>query len=766
MRYEIAGFAGTLMQNQCSTAGARLQSVMDFHLSIADGTYRNLVEQIRKAKASGENTRPLKDRLPLYVVAGDVTGRRKLETVKGLTGLGNVDIDGLTAGECDDVMANVGAYPWIVEAHRSCSGLGVHLIVALGVIAGYDLTAEDGRQAYQKEYRRRYAMVARKVEEIFGVKVDEQCKDCLRGIYPSYDTQAYIRPANEVECFEYEDEAYEAVHNSALITQHSELITHNSAPMTHTSDLLSSVNLDYVIRHLQYNQYKPSKRHAWWIGFSQYLRSKGVERTMLPAYQKMMEMTLRSKGLVRGDDPLRRSSTEVCEAMDWGYEHSDVAMPDADTSSDGSSAHMIDDTPDDSDLLAMLPHALPLGLKESLYGVDDKYKLPILGALMPVCMTYATDVSFEYCDGRRQRLNGMAVIFGRQSSGKSTVANVINIWKQPMMEADMRVRIMEDEYKTLMRTRKQNEKLPPPPSESITEVPFTISCSTLLKRLKQSGGRHLYSFAEEIDTMNKTNRSGAWAEKRDVYRLGFDNGMWGQDYNSDMAESGMANVAYNWSVLGTLGAVMRFFSGESIESGLAGRILFGMMPSESYEYMPQFKEHREQDKEAIRKAIERLKAAKGDIDVPRLRKRMTKWCNSKADEARKTGDAVLDTFRKRSAVIGFRCGVVYHILEAKPDESNSCLQFAEVMSEYTLKYQCLLFSKKMTDTAAQLADCTGGYASKNKSLFDMLPEDFTYDMLRALRPSSSKNALRTMVCRWKSQGRIKEVKANQWHKIG
>ena len=35
---------------------------------------------------------------------------------------------------------------------------------------------------------------------------------------------------------------------------------------------------------------------------------------------------------------------------------------------------------------------LPIGLKESLQGVPDKVKMPILCGVMPLAMAYATDV--------------------------------------------------------------------------------------------------------------------------------------------------------------------------------------------------------------------------------------------------------------------------------------------------------------------------------------------------------------------------------------
>ena len=428
------------------------------------------------------------------------------------------------------------------------------------------------------------------------------------------------------------------------------------------------------------------------------------------------------------------------------------------------------DDPHDEEFLARLPK-LPIGLKESLVGVPDKVKMPIIAALMPLAMSYATDVEVQYCDGKRHRLNCMAIIFGRQASGKSSVKDVIDIWKGPMKEADSRARAAEDEFKKLRKNRKANEKLPEEPHAPIIEVPITISCSTLLKRMKNALGKHLFSFGEELDTLRKTNGAGSWSSKYDVYRLSFDNGEWGQDYNSDQAESGVVDVAYNWTVLGTRGAVLKCFKNDNVENGMSGRVLFAKMPSRKYEHMPSYGQQAAKDEEAIRRAVYILSNCHGFVDTPKLRKVVQDWCDARADEASRIQDDVLDTFRKRAAVIGFRCGVVFHLLQTgamsvipgAAKESRSCTDFAIVMAEYALKYQCELFGSQLLEANTTISDT--GYKTRNKSLFDELPAEFSFDEVRAARPDTRDNTLRVMIYTWKREGRILPIAPNQWKKI-
>ena len=185
--------------------------------------------------------------------------------------------------------------------------------------------------------------------------------------------------------------------------------------------------------------------------------------------------------------------------------------------------------------------ALPIGLKESLVGVPVSMHMPVLCGIMPICGAYADGVEVEYCDGNVHRLGLMAIIHGEQASNKSVVKNAIDVWKRQFDEEDALARKREEEWKERKkgRGRKANEKAPEDPHVLIRQVPVTVSCSTLLKRFKNSGGHTLYSFGEELDTLRKTNGAGSWSSKYDIYRLSFDRGEWGQDYNSDAAESGV-----------------------------------------------------------------------------------------------------------------------------------------------------------------------------------------------------------------------------------
>ncbi len=409
--------------------------------------------------------------------------------------------------------------------------------------------------------------------------------------------------------------------------------------------------------------------------------------------------------------------------------------------------------------------SLPIGLKESLVGVPVSMHMPTLVGLMPICGAYADGVEVEYCDGNIHRLGLMAIIRGEQASNKSVVKNAIDIWKRQFDEEDALARKREEEWKERKKGRKANEKAPEDPHVLIRMVPVTVSCSTLLKRFKNSNGHTLYSFGEELDTLRKTNGAGSWSSKYDIYRLSFDNGEWGQDYNSDAAESGVVKVAYNWTMLGTNGALRKCFKSDNIENGLSSRVMLAEMPDSSFSKMPKFGKRSAEDEARIQEAVTRLRSFTGLIDVPRLRKAIEAWVEEKRVEAAKDIDHVKDTYRKRAAVIGFRCGVIFHLLSGAKKESKACLDFALMMAEYCLQQQMKAFGEALESQFVDARDECVRYGS-NHSIFDQLAPAFTMDDLRSLkRGFCSEAGLRKIISRWYRDHWIEKTDKTHWSKV-
>ena len=410
---------------------------------------------------------------------------------------------------------------------------------------------------------------------------------------------------------------------------------------------------------------------------------------------------------------------------------------------------------------------LPIGLKESLVGVPPKMHMPVLCSVLPLAAAYADQVEVRYCDGEMQKLGMMSIIHGEQASGKSVCKHAINVWLRQLDEEDELARQREDEWHEKKKARKANEKAPDDPKVLIRVVPITISCSTLLKRLKNSRGHTLFSFGEELDTLRKTNGAGSWSSKYDIYRLAFDpiDSKWGQDYNSDQAESGVVRVAYNWTMLGTDGAVRKCFRNDNIENGLSSRMLLAEMPDTAFAKMPKYRRRTTDDEGRIQDAVRRLRSYNGFVDTPKLRHAIENWCEEKRIEAAKDIDHVKDVYRRRAAVIGFRCGVIFHLLTGNIKESKACTDFAVMMAQYSMEQQIRTFGNVLQNQYVDAEQESRRY-SCNRSIFDQLPPTFTVDDVAALKSKSvSRNAIVKIISRWNVDGWVEKIDASHWSKI-
>ena len=179
--------------------------------------------------------------------------------------------------------------------------------------------------------------------------------------------------------------------------------------------------------------------------------------------------------------------------------------------------------------------------------------------------------------------------------------------------------------------------------------------------------------------------------------------------------------------------------------------------------MPKFGKRSPGDEARIQEAVTKLRTYSGFVDTPRLRKAIDRWVEEKRVEAAKDIDRVKDTYRKRAAVIGFRCGVVFRLLEGK--ESNKCLDFALMMAEYCLQQQIAAFGEALQNQYVDARSECQRYGS-NHSVYDQLPPTFTMGDLRALkRGLCGEAALRKIISRWYRDHWIEKTAKAHWRKI-
>ena len=380
--------------------------------------------------------------------------------------------------------------------------------------------------------------------------------------------------------------------------------------------------------------------------------------------------------------------------------------------------------------------------------------LPILGAL-------ATRVRFQYLDKQEHSFSFMSCITAPAATGKSFIRKPVNLLLTPIDRQDEIERRKEEEYKDALRAAKNSKMQPTNPRACPRNNGINVSIAKLLQLLAYSDGKHLVGIGEEIDTLVKSERAGVWSQKSDIYRLGFDNAKYGQNYMSDNSFSANVPVFYNLLLTGTPGGMYRFF--KDVEDGLVTRFCFAQLPDMFGSDIPTFENYTVAEEEEIIDIAETLNKASGTIACSHVGVRIRRWLNDKRELAIREDSRAIDTLRKRAAVIGYRAGMLAYLL-------NECVytkevgQFTSWVAEYVFQNQMELFGSKFEEVAQSQIRVKEN-RSQVVSLLQALPQQFTRNELMALRARNGQSTRVDMVIsRWRSSGFITQVDKNTYKK--
>lgn len=419
-----------------------------------------------------------------------------------------------------------------------------------------------------------------------------------------------------------------------------------------------------------------------------------------------------------------------------------------------------------------IPDDLPEDIKLILSKYPDSFQAPVLATLPSLMGTLATNLRAEYLDGAEQSPSFFCCVVAPQASGKSYTRTLYDILMAPLKEQDKEYRKLERDYRQKKNIAKKTSDVPEEPLTCIRLLPPQTSNSTLLKRADLSNDKHLMIFTEELDSLYKSERSGAWSQKSDIYRKAFDNAEIGQDYMSADSYSGVVKIFLNLLVCCTPHAKNRFFA--DCEDGLVSRFTFINLPDNLGSRIPKFGTFNREERKHIHEMAHRLMAIQGSdeqqrwIECPELSDSIDYWLEQKRMEYLQSQDhPSVDVFRRRAAVIGFRTGMLAFALEGFR-WTPAVSAWATWMAEYTLQNQIDLFGEQMDlimlkDTTEETQ--TKKHSGANFLLFDQLGDTFTMaDIINRRLEQGKSGDARYIPCRWKKQGMCVPTGVNQWTK--
>ena len=414
------------------------------------------------------------------------------------------------------------------------------------------------------------------------------------------------------------------------------------------------------------------------------------------------------------------------------------------------------DEDSDESLCAPVEKELPGILQDLSDHAPEEFREATLMAAMPMLGTLATSIRAKYRDGKLNSPSFIVDIEAPQATGKSFVDNEFELLMDPIIKQDE----VEWQKEIAYSLAKKNGEEAENPCSQIRIIEPNIGVSAFLERALYAKGKHLFTYAPEIETVLKNNKGGAWTEKNDLFRLAYDNKPWGQHRISKDSFSGKVTLYYNMVMCGTPNKCRAFFA--DAESGLVSRVTPVQLPDMTGAKMPHFKEWSKEEEEKVKRQCLCLMDEEGEVDLPLINKAIEEWDESKRQEYLQTLRYSLDVLRRRAALNGFRAGIIAYLLEGRK-ETERAIKFAVWYAERCLHYQLLIYGDKID--ALHNGAIINNAPKSNMRYLDALPKEFTKEDLVNLRLANGESAVvKTIIYRWVKENKIEKIGANLWQK--
>ncbi len=454
---------------------------------------------------------------------------------------------------------------------------------------------------------------------------------------------------------------------------------------------------------------------------------------------------------------------------------------------------------------------LPMGVRDSLDGIPEPlYMVAIIG-VGPMIGALATGIRLSI-HLHYSALNLSAYIVGEAASGKSHIDALYRTWMNELLLQDAIQFEMLEQWKAL--PKKEREKTPRPVS-AIRIQPLRTSMADVLEHLKNSQGKHLFSYTAEADQLTQTRTSGAFANVSVLIRMSYDGAEFKSSFNGESAvNANVDQVLWNMVLCTTPDGLHRAVT--NVTNGEQTRLPIAETPDNTFAPLVLTPPRKEQSNKNIGRVAHLLTLMQGNVDLPMLEKRCGEWLESVRLTSSKNDDKVYARQRMRVAVNAMRytcclmlcayaewlfknlddrkpskeapkwakgCKSAEQYLTLYPDapshdmkrfQTEEYMNAFEVLADYMIE-TTLHFFRARIEKAYANPSYTGSkrkIAGSNDTIFDSLPRIFVLEQAREAKRRECDNAdinidnaTKQMLKNWKKQSLIKALGGGKYEKM-
>ena len=423
-------------------------------------------------------------------------------------------------------------------------------------------------------------------------------------------------------------------------------------------------------------------------------------------------------------------------------------------------------------------------MREVCHGVAPSTYPAVIFAAAAFFGTLMTRCWYHFYDKPEleRRLNYGIIIIGDPGSGKSAVGPLYKTICSPIIANDAIGNKMINDWKEKTKdnqNKSDKKKVDMPfPDVQIRINGARTSNGEFIRNMNKcvddKAGRlmnlHLLTFDSELDSVTSANKGGQWIDKSTMELKAFHNEEDNQQYMNKDSYTGPFNVYWNYVYTGTPISLQRKVNARNFGTGLFGRLAVLPICSHYFkmmDYATQSKKNIEVE-ETLKQWAYKLDATFGELPLWPLVKETWQWCNTYMNLSELDGDKPEALLIRRVPYYGINISAPYIVMRHweewnenknfKIDKKDIALcQLVMDIQHYSQKMYFGKYAEMYFDE--KLKDEESGIVHRKRktdSYFTLLKEKFSLDDLEKAANISKKTAY-NIVSRWMGERRLTTV---------
>ena len=399
-----------------------------------------------------------------------------------------------------------------------------------------------------------------------------------------------------------------------------------------------------------------------------------------------------------------------------------------------------------------LPKKLPRLIAHLVKNVPEVCRPAVANAVFPALAAHLHGVKFTLIDGTEKEATFMCVTIAKQSSGKSAINKPIEYITADIVERDEINRRREQEWKDASANKASNKEKPKRPDDLCVQVLVSdMTNAAFVQRLKDAGGKYLYTNLEELDLLKQLQTNGT-KDVGKIICLCFDNGRYGQERVGTQSVTARVEVRWNWNASSTIQKGIQFFSGRLVDGTLSRVNFCTILPDKSKPFV--YGKYDDTYADTLKPYITNLNLATGLIECKPaldLARRLAEQC---AEEGALSDDDIYQDLAYRAVTIAYMKAMVLYIANDMT-WTKEIAEFTEWSLQYDLWCKQHFFGELMRDEKAKenIKSPRG-----RLNLLDLLPNTFTIQDAQTVRQMQGMEdaGYRQMISNWLFRGYIEQ----------